>query len=148
MAGRSYSLQEAQRASTGQTKKRFALSENETEFLTEELEDTDSPEELLLPDEHQDQKDPILMKWLSSTTLSENEEERDARPSIKKESGVFSRIKLTSSCLCKLFVVLYLLGCLLVSTLYIAIYGPNELYLMPEPSNNKIVKVKYSELQV
>ena len=49
----------------------------------------------------------------------------------------WTKIRITGSCLCKLFVVIYLMACLLVSALYIAIYGPNELFYMPEAQQHQ-----------
>ena len=142
MAERGSALQEKNRMSTGQSQKRFRVLE--TAFLTEDNEDLDSPAELLLPDEHPAQREVIIRKWLNSSTSTITEEdESDERRCVAKDTGVFAKVKVSSSCMCKLFVVLYLLGCLLVSTLYIAIYGPNELYLMPETSHKSLTKVSH-----
>lgn len=82
------------------------------------------------------EKDIMLRKWLNSSSTNSNEEDDD-----EEEEDIVTRggevcclnnIKVTGTCFCKFFVVLYLLTCLLVSALYIAIYGPSELYLMPE----------------
>ena len=134
-------LQEKCTMSTGQSKKRFRVLE--TTFSTEEIEDVDSPEELLLPDEHPALRDGSIRKWLSTSTTTLTEDECEGRQCVAtKDAGIFSRVKVTSGCMCKLFVVIYLLGCLLISTLYIVIYGPNELYLVPETSHKTMIKVR------
>ena len=55
---------------------------------------------------------------------------------------------MTGACLCKLSILIYLLACVLVSALYVAIYGPNELYTSPEvaishPNHPTMVRVLY-----
>ena len=146
MAERKYSLLDKEGASVP-SKKRLRVLENETTFLTDDNEDMDSPEELLLPDEHLAKRDGMIRKLLTSNTTAtvieeEEEDESDVRQCVAKHGGACSRVKVTSGCMCKLFVIMYLLGCLLVSTLYIAIYGPNELYLIPETTHKATVKVQ------
>ena len=88
------------------------------------------------PGEMED-KELMLRKWLASSSPAPLEDEVD------DETCCMSNVKITGTCFCKIFVVLYLLACLLVSALYIAIYGPNELYLMPEtPPPYKPSKVR------
>lgn len=72
-------------------------------------------------------KELMLRKWLASSSSAPLVDDE-----IDDEVCCMSNVKITGTCFCKIFVVLYLLACLLVSALYIAIYGPNELYLMPE----------------
>ena len=62
----------------------------------------------------------------------ELEEEKDANSGEDKGGGYLTRVRVTGACLCKLSIVVYLLACVLVSALYVAIYGPNELYTTPE----------------
>lgn len=80
-------------------------------------------------EQEMEEKEIMLRKWLATASPAPlddiDEKEND-------ETCCVSNIKVTGTCFCKIFVVLYLLACLLVSALYIAIYGPNELYLMPE----------------
>ena len=120
----------------------------------EDLEDTyfkDCPEQLLLPPVGQEEQHPLaldyrresnleadrdamLRKWLVTSSQGDMvAEDEEIDTSIEDDNGCCaSRMKVSGSCLCKLFVVMYLLACLLISALYIAIYGPNELYLTPE----------------
>lgn len=83
-------------------------------------------------------KELMLRKWLASSSSAPLVDDE-----IDDEVCCMSNVKITGTCFCKIFVVLYLLACLLVSALYIAIYGPNELYLMPEtPPPYKPSKVR------
>lgn len=130
----------------GRSKKRLnVMMEQESRFMTDENdENIDSPEELLLPDEHGVQREAIIRQWLSSSadrSLTEDESDDNERQYVAKDTGIFSGVKISGSCMCKLLVVVYLLGCLLVSTLYIVIYGPNELYLVPEKPPKPLIKV-------
>jgi hypothetical protein len=58
------------------------------------------------------QADPILPTKVVGATSSE-----DAAPPSSRVSG---------RCLCKLSIVLYLLGCVLISTLYVIFYGNKQ----------------------
>ena len=74
------------------------------------------------------------------------EEEETTSKEEEKGGGRFYRVKVTGACLCKLSILIYLLACVLVSALYVAIYGPNELYTSPEvaiphPNHPTMVRV-------
>ena len=76
------------------------------------------------------------------------EEETTNKKGEEKGGGRFYRVKVTGACLCKLSILIYLLACVLVSALYVAIYGPNELYTSPEvaishPNHPTMVRVLY-----
>ena len=64
----------------------------------------------------------------SESSCSENEQENPILPpkvvSAPDNSGHQSRI--TGRCLCKLSIVFYLLGCVLISTLYVIFYGNKQ----------------------
>lgn len=156
MAERSYplQLQAVHRVSSPHGGRKVRLKEKDVTEEQEEIDCKDSPEELLLPREHCSQitREAMLRKWLHSNPDTfvreeeDNEDEEQDEECLIKEGNVFSRIKVTGSCLCKLFVIIYLLACLLVSALYIAIYGPNELYLIPEGPNKIPLKPSPDEL--
>ena len=71
MAERNYPLLDKQESSVS-SKKRLRVLESETVFATEEFDDMDSPEELLLPDEHLAKRDGIIRKLLTTSTRSES----------------------------------------------------------------------------
>ena len=80
--------------------------------------------------------------------VKEEEEETTNKKGEEKGGGRFYRVKVTGACLCKLSILIYLLACVLVSALYVAIYGPNELYTSPEvaishPNHPTMVRVLY-----
>lgn len=118
----------------------------------DEFEDTDTkynPEQLLLPGQRSG-REAMLRKWLASHPSSsdslnnEGGDEDKLDDDVESERCCLSNIKVTGTCLCKLFVVMYLLMCLLVSALYVAIYGPNELYLVHElPPSKPIIVSKF-----
>lgn len=109
----------------GKTRVSFHLQE------AEELEELEgSPEELLLPSSETRpdlEREKMLRQWLISSP--DDEDEMEAK---SPESDSCCHIKTSGTCFCKLFVVAYLIACLLVSALYVAIYGPNELYITPQ----------------
>ena len=67
----------------------------------------------------------------------QDEKTDDEKAELESAEKWWTKIRVTGSCLCKLFVVIYLMACLLVSALYIAIYGPNELFYMPEAQQHQ-----------
>ena len=125
-------------------KSRLSFGVQETEEL-EEMEGSGA-DQLLLPlkGRHSDldEKQEMLRQWLiSSDQILDNEEvdEEEEDGEQLKVVRHFSeerccQFRTSGTCFCKLFVVVYLMACLLVSALYVAIYGPNELYILPETS--------------
>ena len=83
----------------------------------------------------------VVYNWVMDSPppyeLVQDEKTDDEKPDVESEEKWWTRIRITGSCLCKLFVVIYLMACLLVSALYIAIYGPNELFYMPEAQQHQ-----------
>lgn len=83
-----------------------------------------------------DRSPPPYDQAMNSALAGEEEEEEEEKKGIASTAGerrgCLSRVSVTGSCLCKLSIVIYLLACVLVSALYVAIYGPNELYTSPD----------------
>ena len=83
----------------------------------------------------------VVYNWVMDSPppyeLTQDEKMDDEKADIKNAEKWWTKIRITGSCLCKLFVVIYLVACLLVSALYIAIYGPNELFYMPEAQQHQ-----------
>jgi hypothetical protein len=118
----------------------FSLSSTrsgqENFHIAEDIDELDgNPEQYLLPESSplDSEKEEMLRKWLASNIPAGKVViEPDEHPKLYRNRCCCDTV--TGTCFCKIFVILYLFVCILISSLYIAIYGPNELFLMSETS--------------
>ena len=62
----------------------------------------------------------------SSTSSLSDDEFTEVRPKKQLQELKQCRRRISGSCLCKITVLVYLAGCILVSALYVAIYGSKQ----------------------
>lgn len=128
-------------ASTGNTNDATIESEDNEKARSSEMDEKESVGEKV--DLHLLAEDSklIVYNWVMSDPppyeQTQDEKMDDEAAGCENTEKWWTKIRVTGSCLCKLFVVIYLMACLLVSALYIAIYGPNELFYLPEAQQHQ-----------
>ena len=128
-------------AGTGNVNDAGVESEDKQEARDSNMDEKDSVgDEVDVPLLASDSK-LVVYNWVMDSPPpyehAQDEKMDDEGADIENAEKWWTKIRITGSCLCKLFVLIYLMACLLVSALYIAIYGPNELFYMPEAQHHQ-----------